>query len=160
LYRTGDQVRLRPDGNLDYLNRNDNQVKVRGFRIELGEIEAVLAKHPAVAEIAVLAREFSAVDKRLVAYARFAPGEQLTSTELRQYLRGHLPDYMIPQLLVEVDTMPLTPNGKIDRKALPDPLRVAQAQQETVAPSTENEMRLAEIWQQVLGVEAVGVTSN
>jgi amino acid adenylation domain-containing protein len=160
LYRTGDQVRFKPDGNLEYLNRIDNQVKVRGFRIELGEIEAVLARHPAVAEVAVMAREYSALDKRLVAYVRYAAGGQLTSTELRRYLREFLPDYMIPQLLVEVDAMPLTPNGKIDRKALPDPLRGDRQSQEVVEPRTEAERQLAAIWRQVLGVESIGVDNN
>ncbi len=160
LYRTGDQVRFKPDGNLEYLNRIDNQVKVRGFRIELGEIEAVLARHPAVAEVAVLAREYSALDKRLVAYVRYVPGGHLTSTELRRYLREFLPDYMIPQLLVEVDTMPLTPNGKIDRKALPDPLRSESRQQEVIEPRSDAERQLAAIWRQVLGVERIGVDNN
>ncbi len=160
LYRTGDQVRYKTDGNLEYLNRIDNQVKVRGFRIELGEIEAVLSRHPAVAEVAVMAREYSALDKRLVAYLRYAPGGQLTSTELRRYLREFLPDYMIPQLLVEVDAMPLTPNGKIDRKALPDPLRSESQQRDVVLPRSETERQLAMIWQQVLGIEGVGVESN
>jgi amino acid adenylation domain-containing protein len=160
LYRTGDQVRFKSDGNLEYFSRNDNQVKVRGFRIELGEIEAVLSRHPAVAEVAVVAREFSATDKRLVAYTRFAGGEQLTNTELRSFLRDYLPDYMIPQLLVEVEAMPLTPNGKIDRKALPDPLRGAGGAAEVIPPRTDAEERLAAIWRQVLSVEGVSVDSN
>jgi hypothetical protein len=160
MYRTSDQVRFKPDGQIEYLNRIDNQVKVRGFRIELGEIEAVLAQHSAVAEVAVLAREYSAVDKRLVAYVRLAAGGRLSSTELRRYLRDYLPDYMIPQMLVEVDAMPLTPNGKIDRKALPDPLKNAHAQRQTIAPRTENERRLAAVWTQVLGTSAFGVESN
>lgn len=160
LYRTGDQVRFKSDGQIEYLNRIDNQVKVRGFRIELGEIEAVLARHPSVAEVAVLAREYSAVDKRLVAYVRLEPEKRLSSTELRRYLRDYLPDYMIPQMLVEVDAMPLTPNGKIDRKALPDPLKHSRSQQQVTTPRTDNERRLAAIWAQVLGTSAFGVESN
>jgi amino acid adenylation domain-containing protein len=160
VYRTGDQVRYRPDGQLEYLNRIDNQVKVRGFRIELGEIETVLARHPAVAQVAVTAAEYSPVDKRLVAYVRFAPAAHLTSTQLRAYLRDHLPDYMIPQLLVEVDAMPLTPNGKIDRKALPDPLQGVQRQQQIIAPRTGPERKLAGLWADVLGTGELSVDNN
>ena len=159
LYRTGDLVQFNHQGQLVYLNRIDNQVKIRGFRIELGEIEAILARHPAVAETAVMAREYSALDKRLVAYVRFNQGEQLTSTELRRYLRDFLPDYMIPQLLVELERMPLTPNGKIDRKALPDPLQSSQPRQQ-IAPRTPAEEQLAAIWAEILGTDAISVDSN
>jgi amino acid adenylation domain-containing protein len=160
MYRTGDLARYRRDGDIEYLNRVDTQVKVRGFRIELGEIEAVLARHDAVAEAVVVAREYSAADRRLVAYVRFAAGRHLTNTELRRYLREYLPDYMIPQFLVELDAMPRTPNGKIDRKSLPDPLHHSPVGETVIPPRTDAEKRLATIWEKTLSVEKVGIDRN
>ena len=121
LYKTGDLVRYLPDGNLEFVGRIDNQVKVRGFRIELGEIENILVRHPGIREAAVLAREDSPEDKRLVAYIVPRPKLDLTTDRLRSYLKDQLPEYMIPSAFVLLGDLPLTPNGKIDRKALPIP---------------------------------------
>ena len=160
LYRTGDLARWLPDGNIQCLDRLDNQVKVRGFRIELGEIDAVFSTHPALDQCVVVVREDRPGDKRLVAY--FVPKLNFdpTATELRRHLRTKLPEYMIPQHFVEVDSLPLTPNGKVDRNALPGVLSVDRPEEEYVPPRTEVETFLAETWQDVLGVERVGVNDN
>src|SRR5262249_9807311 len=121
LYRTGDLARWRADGNLEYLGRIDHQVKVRGFRIELGEIEAVLKTHPSVREVVAVAREDHPGDKRLVAYVVCETGKDATAEDLRAVLRQKLPQYMMPSSFVFLAAMPMTPNGKIDRKALPAP---------------------------------------
>ena len=160
LYRTGDVARVRDDGNLEYVNRLDNQVKVRGFRIELGEIEAAIVKHEFVAQVVVNSDEISAVDKRLVAYVKFVAGCRLTNTDIRNYLRESLPDYMLPQLMVEMTEFPLTPNGKIDRKMLPSPFSNIEQQVVHCAPETFLEKRIAEIWASHLGVDTVGLTDN
>ncbi len=162
LYRTGDLVRWRADGNLEYLNRLDNQVKVRGFRIELEEIEKTLLRLDNVAECAVVVREFNELDKRLIGYIRFNSNQHMTISEVRSYLREHLPDYMVVQHLVELESMPLTPNGKIDRQALPDPFHDLNfGQQETyIAPRTDIENILAEFWAKAIGIEQVSVDSN
>ncbi|CAG0936139.1 nonribosomal peptide synthetase DhbF [Thermoflexales bacterium] len=173
LYKTGDWVCYLQDGRLKYLQRADQQVKLRGFRIELREIEMVLTQHPAVREAAVLAREDQPGDKRLVAYV--VPGEELhlkqngqTSAvqqafihELRQYLKQKLPDYMVPSTWMLLEIMPLTPNGKLDRRALPvsDQTRPL-LEQAFVAPRTLLEERLAGIWADVLRVDRVGVYDN
>jgi amino acid adenylation domain-containing protein len=159
LYRTGDSVRLMASGELEYVQRIDNQVKVRGYRIELGEIESVIMKHEAVAECAVAVKEYTEVDKRIVAYVRFDGHQHLTMTDMRRYLRGYLPDYMIPQLLVELDIMPLTPNGKIDRKSLPDPYQSLANNHEMLEPNTPVEKSLAELWQSAIGIEQVSLDS-
>lgn len=159
-YRTGDRVRRHPDGALEYLSRLDGQVKVRGFRIEVGEVEAVLARHAAVAEAAVLARAFGPADVRLVAYVRRAPQASLSATELRQHARRWLPDYMVPSVITEVDALPRTPNGKLDRRALPDPLGAAERHGTVVAPRTERERLLAGICARALGTPAVSMTAN
>src|SRR4030095_10183150 len=109
------------DGNIEFLGRIDNQVKIRGYRIELGEIEATLGQHPSIKESVVLAREESPGDRRLVAYVVVAPGSVPSVTELRGLLQQKLPEYMVPSAFVFLDAMPLTPNGKLDRKALPAP---------------------------------------
>ncbi len=161
LYKTGDLVRWRPDGNLEFLGRIDHQIKLRGFRIELGEIEAALAHYPAVREAAVLVREDTPGDKRLVAYVVPASGEAPTSATLRSYLKTRLPDYMIPASFVFLKAMPLNPNGKLDRKALPAPVASsAQRDENFVAPRTLAEERLAEIWAEVLGIKQVSITAN
>jgi acyl-coenzyme A synthetase/AMP-(fatty) acid ligase/acyl carrier protein len=161
LYKTGDLVRYRPDGNLEYLNRLDSQVKVRGFRIELGEIEAVLTKHAAVRQAVVNVREDRPGDQRVIAYIVPAPDHMVTATELRQHLRTQLPEYMIPQHVVELDALPVTPNNKIDRQLLPAPFSIGAPPEETyVAPRTETEKLLAKIWQEALGVEHVGIHDN
>jgi acyl-CoA synthetase (AMP-forming)/AMP-acid ligase II len=158
LYRTGDRCRWLPDGNLDFLGRIDHQVKVRGFRVELGEIEAVLGGHADVQQAAVVAREDAAGDLVLVAYAAPRDGKDLSVGSLRAYLQERLPHYMAPSLLLPIASLPLLPNGKIDRKALPAPDRSRpQLQQPYVAPTTREEEILAKIWCEVLGVERVGI---
>ncbi|WP_338861828.1 non-ribosomal peptide synthase/polyketide synthase (plasmid) [Mycetohabitans rhizoxinica] len=154
LYKTGDLVRYLPDGNLEFLGRNDDQIKIRGFRIEPGEIEACLTAHPQVRDAVVLATgEGSA--KRLVAYVQAEADEPLAST-LRSQLAARLPEYMVPSAFVRLDAFPLTPNGKLDRRALPAPDDAALAHQAYEAPQGELEMTLAAIWAELLGVERVG----
>jgi amino acid adenylation domain-containing protein len=154
LYKTGDLARYLPDGNLEFLGRNDEQVKIRGFRIEPGEIEACLTAHPQVRDAVVLATgEGSA--KRLVAYVQAEADEQLAST-LRAQVAARLPEYMVPSAFVRLDSWPLTPNGKLDRRALPAPDDAALAHQAYEAPQGELETTLAAIWAELLGVKQVG----
>jgi amino acid adenylation domain-containing protein len=161
LYKTGDLARYRSDGNLEYLNRMDNQVKVRGFRIELGEIETALGEVDAVKQGVVIAREIKPGDTRLIAYFIPVGGKSLTPTDLRSHLRKKLPEYMIPQHFVELDKMPLTPAGKIDRKGLPSPWgSQGGAEPEYVPPRNEAERILASIWQEVLGIDRVSAHDN
>lgn len=156
MYRTGDRARVRPDGALEHLGRLDFQVKVRGYRIELGEVESALAQLPAVAQCVVDVRH-----ERLVAYVVFAGGEQLTASEVRAHLRETLPDYMVPSLVVPLEKFPLTPNGKVDRRALPDPLRTsARTASSYVLPATPTETIIASVWKELLGVERVSVDDN
>jgi amino acid adenylation domain-containing protein len=160
LYKTGDLVRRWSDGRLEFLGRLDHQVKLRGFRIELGEIETALARYPGVREAVVMVREDIPGDKRLVAYLS-SDQQAMSVTAVREFLTGKLPNYMLPSAVVRIDSMPLTANGKIDRKALPAPeTRRSVRQREFVAPSTEREKTLADIWRQVLHVESVGVHDN
>ncbi|WP_198688448.1 non-ribosomal peptide synthetase, partial [Xenorhabdus lircayensis] len=156
LYKTGDLGRWLPDGNIEYLGRNDFQVKLRGFRIELGEIETRLAQCSGVREAVVIDREDIAGEKRLVAYLRPQSGVELVPAELRQQLAQHLADYMLPSAFVTLETFPLTPNGKLDRQALPDPEQSAVATRGYEAPEDELETLLAQIWQELLGLEHVG----
>lgn len=161
LYRTGDSGRWWPDGRLEHLGRLDDQVKVRGFRIELGEIEAVLSSHPEVAQATVVAREMGPGDVRLIAYVKYTAGEGLTASEVRRYLRRELPEYMIPSVVVALDTVPLTPNGKVDRAALPDPFgNLPRAAAVHVAPAAGAEQTLAEIWREVLSVDTISAEDN
>jgi acyl-coenzyme A synthetase/AMP-(fatty) acid ligase/acyl carrier protein len=179
LYRTGDRARWRSDGTLDHLGRLDFQVKIRGYRIELGEIEAGIARHPAIRETVVVVREDVPGDPRLVAYVVVKNGaasdsvRDQGSTEwsaehisgwlrdmtqrLRKYLAETLPDYMVPSAFMVLNELPLTPSGKIDRKALPAPDPSASAQTTYVAPRTSTEKILAEIWAEVLGLERVSI---
>ena len=159
LYKTGDLVRYWPDGALEYLGRLDHQVKIRGFRIELGEIETALANHPAIREVVVVAREDQPGDKRLVAYLVAAQTPAPTTQELRQFLQATLPEYMIPAAFVFLEAMPLNPNGKIERRALPIP-ELAGAAEHYVAPRTPTEQILADIWAEILGMERVGIHEN
>jgi non-ribosomal peptide synthase protein (TIGR01720 family) len=161
LYRSGDLVRLLPDGRLDFLGRIDHQVKVHGFRIELGEIEAVLNEHEGVVEAAVIAREVDGERKGLVAYVLADGATAITGDVLRSYLRAKLPEYMVPGAFVVLGEMPLTAHGKIDRRALPSPDQ-AQPQMKTgfVAPRTSLEKILADVWAEVLQVDRVGVYDN
>jgi acyl carrier protein len=157
LYRTGDLVRLRPSGEIEFLGRIDQQVKLRGFRIELGEIEAALNGLPGVATSAVMVREETG-EKRLVAYVVGAPDASPAPNELREGLRGRLPEYMVPAVFVFLDALPLTPNGKVNRRALPAPEADPDAfGTEFVAPRTPLEEQIAEVWAAVLGMEKVGL---
>lgn len=166
LYKTGDLVRYRPNGDLEYLGRIDQQVKLRGFRIELGEIEAVLRQHPNLQEASVLVREDQPGDQRLVAYV--VPREPYNNlpAELRTLLRRQMPDYMVPSAFVLLEALPLTLNGKLDRDALPAPSKVfSQSEQSersdvSSAPQTQVEKYLAEIWSQLLGLESIGLHDN
>lgn len=161
LYQTGDLARFLPDGNLAFLGRMDHQVKVRGYRIELGEIEFVLAQHPGVKQCVVVAREDSPGEKRLVAYLVSGGDEKPHARELREFIQAKLPDYMVPLAFVLLPAMPLTPNGKVDRRALPAPARQNSALlHEYVAPRTSLEKRLAEIWENTLGIAPIGIRDN
>jgi amino acid adenylation domain-containing protein len=158
LYRTGDLGRYRSDGVLEFLGRRDNQVKLRGFRVEMGEIEAVLRQHPAVREAAVVVREDAPGDKRLVAYVCPGRADGITAAELRKFLRRQLPEYMLPATFVLLETLPLNPNGKIDRAALPAPERDRrEVAEQYERPRNTTEKILAELWGDVLNLERVGV---
>ncbi len=156
MYRTGDLARWRADGTVEFLGRVDHQVKIRGFRVEPGEIEAALEKHPGVRQAAVVAREDSAGSARLVAYVIPRPEEAPSTDALRAFARRLLPEHLVPSAIVALDAFPLTPNGKVDRKALPAPDGLREAAREYIAPRTRTEQRVAEIWSAVLGVEQVG----
>jgi amino acid adenylation domain-containing protein len=161
LYQTGDLARYTPDGNIAFLGRMDHQVKIRGYRIELGEIESVLATHPSVHHCVVVAREDTPGDKRLVAYMVASRDQRPVSHMLREFLSAKLPDYMVPSGFVVLEAMPLTPNGKVDRKALPLPTRENSAiEREFVAPRTDLEKQLVGIWESILGIAPIGVTDN
>ncbi|MEH2435909.1 MAG: amino acid adenylation domain-containing protein [Nostoc sp.] len=159
IYKTGDLARWLPDGNIEYLGRIDNQIKIRGFRIELGEIEALLNQHNDVQASVVTAREDTPGDKRLVVYV--VPHQHTpTINELRLFLKAKLPDYMVPNAFVMLESMPLTPNGKVDRHALPAPDLHSDRTEKYVAPRTPIEEILVQIWSQVLKVEQVGIHDN
>lgn len=159
IFRTGDVGRLLPDGSIQFLGRKDSLIKIRGYRIEPGEIESALAQQPSVAESVVVAREDVPGDKRLVAYVvgkQGMPG----SRDLRGFLKEKLPDYMVPSAFVTLEALPWTPNGKVDRKALPAPEGRPELEKAYVAPRTPTEEVLAGIWAQVLGLDRVGVHYN
>ncbi|HLF78080.1 MAG TPA: MupA/Atu3671 family FMN-dependent luciferase-like monooxygenase [Dehalococcoidia bacterium] len=161
LYRTGDLARYKPDGDLEFLGRTDFQVKIRGHRIELGEIESQLLSHPDVREVVLVASEVSAGDQRLVAYWSAVPGAAPSTETLRQYCRDHLPDYMTPHHFVKIAALPQTPNGKVDRKALPDFTSEAESEPAAeVKPEGELEETIAGIWKDVLKTPSVSVTTN
>ena len=158
MYKTGDLARYRKDGILEYLGRVDNQVKVRGYRIELGEIEATLASDPSVKSCAVLVREDEPGNKQLVGYVVPREGSSPTVESLRQSLKQKLPEYMVPAHFVFLDSIPLTQNGKVDRKALPAPsFGNVPTEGESGEPRTETEKALAEIWSKLLKVERIGI---
>ena len=160
LYRTGDLARFREDGVVEFLGRMDNQVKLRGFRIELGEIESALAQHKGVAESVVIAREFGRGDKRLVGYVVPRAGDA-TPDNLRDFLKARLPDYMVPSSFVLLDKMPLTPNGKVDRRALPAPESSRQsADPMSGLPRNSSEKELVRIWESVLKIQPIGIRDN
>ncbi len=158
MYRTGDLARYLPDGTVEFLGRVDDQVKIRGFRIELGEIEAILSTHVSVKQAVVLAREDEAGDKRLLGYVVSNPDHSTSADELLTYLKQQLPDYMVPTAIVPAAEDPLTPNGKIDRQALPEPELVQT--KAYVAPRTPTEEAVAGIWAEVLRCDRVGTQDN
>ncbi|ARU63054.1 hypothetical protein CBW65_20300 [Tumebacillus avium] len=161
LYRTGDQGRYRTDGVIEFMGRVDNQVKIRGFRIELGEIEATLTRHPLVQAAVVLVREDVPGDRRLVAYVVPVSNANPELEGLRDLCKSKLPDYMVPSAFLVLETLPVTANGKLDRKALPVPDRsLFETKTEYVAPSTPLEETLAQLWGEVLGLERVSVRAN
>jgi len=160
LYRTGDKVRYRVDGSLEYLGRVDQQVKVRGFRIELGEVETVLRRHDKISDCVVTVIEERVGEARMVAYLVLEGAQALTITELRDYCRTWLPVYMIPQHLIEIAAIPRTPNGKIDRKKLPRNFTSSFQQDVYVAPETEEQKWLADVWEILIGIEKVGKLDN
>ncbi|MCF4968894.1 non-ribosomal peptide synthetase [Nostoc sp. CMAA1605] len=158
IYKTGDLARWRADGNIEYLGRIDNQVKIRGFRIELDEVETALNRHPDVQTSCVIVREDIPGQKQLVAYV--VPHHTVTISELRQYLKEKLPDYMVPHAFVILESLPVTPNGKIDRRALPAPDSREGLEVSFVAPRHQTEKILAQIWAEVLRVKQVGIYDN
>ena len=161
LYKTGDLARYLPDGTIEFLGRIDNQVKIRGFRIELGEIEAVLVKHPMVREVVVLAREEGSGEKQLVGYIVPNDAGIPTTDELRSYLKEQLPEYMVPSIFVLLEALPLLPNGKVDRRALPAPEGVRPTLAAAYeAPRSEVERAIATVWREVLHLEKVGINDN
>jgi acyl-coenzyme A synthetase/AMP-(fatty) acid ligase/acyl carrier protein len=156
LYRTGDLVRYLPDGKVEYLGRIDHQVKIRGFRIELGEIETQLRRQPSVREAVVIADSDAMGNKRLVAYIVSHEGV----ASLREHLKRALPEYMVPSLFVPLEGLPLTANGKVDRKALPKPEAQATVHDQIEEPRSDAELLLVQIWSEVLDVPRVGIRSN
>ncbi|MFO0763229.1 MAG: AMP-binding protein, partial [Byssovorax sp.] len=160
LYRTGDRVRYRATGEIEFLGRIDNQVKIRGFRVELGEIEAVLNKHPLVNESVVLLRQDTAGDKRLVAYLARKEGAPPAVSELRAFLKATLPEYMVPQAFVLMDALPVAGTGKVDHRALPAPDASALGERAAVAPRGPIEEALAGIFAEVLKVSAEQVGAH
>ena len=163
LYRTGDLARYLPDGNLQYYQRLDNQVKVRGFRIELGEIEATMTQHPEVKEAVVVVRPAEGGENILVGYVvpMILGADAQVIPQLRKFLQGKLPEHLLPNLFVGLETLPLTPNGKIDRNALPQPDAIRRdLLTRYVAPRTLVEKQIAEIWSQVLKLDPVGINDN
>ncbi len=161
LYKTGDLARYLRDGNIDFCGRTDNQFKIRGFRIELGEVESTLAQHPLIKECAILAKEESSASRQLVAYLVFRKNSTPNTEEIRNFLGQKLPNYMIPSSFIVVDDLPLTANGKVNSRAL---LNLDLPQQESkanfVAPRSELEIELAQIWEQVLKINPIGIKDN
>ncbi|MHA4812672.1 non-ribosomal peptide synthetase, partial [Flavitalea flava] len=158
IYQTGDLCKWLPDGNISFISRKDEQVKIRGYRIELGEIEHKLQQHAFVNQAVVTVRTDKSGDKLLVAYV--VTNETFDSRTLADYLKNELPEYMVPSLFVQLDQLPLTGNGKIDRKGLPDPDVSSQIYNNYMAPVTEIELKLAEIWKDLLSLERVGIHDN
>jgi amino acid adenylation domain-containing protein len=159
LYRSGDLTRKRADGTLEYLGRNDRQVKIRGFRVELSEIEARLVEHPEVAQVAVIAQPGSAGDAQLGCYIVRVGGRTPSTDELRNFLKQRLPEYMMPAAFMQIDKMPLTANGKLDREALP-PIEQDRYRDAEAEPQTPTEKELAAIWCELLGRERVGADKS
>jgi amino acid adenylation domain-containing protein len=161
LYRTGDLARYLPDGEIEFLGRIDHQVKIRGFRIETGEIEFALSRSPDVREAVVLAREAKVGDRRLVAYVVPGEGRRPAAGQLRSFLMESLPDYMVPSTFMFLEKLPVTPNGKLDRRALPSLDRIDRSiERDFVPPSSDLEKIIADVWREVLGLSRVGVYDN
>ncbi|MEH1889296.1 MAG: amino acid adenylation domain-containing protein [Nostoc sp.] len=163
LYKTGDLARYLPDGHIEYLGRIDYQIKLRGFRIELGEIETALLQHPGVKEGVVIVREDTSNENNLVGYIVAETGQDSLQviSQLRRFLKQQLPDFMVPTIFMALEAMPLTPNGKVDRKALPEPdASRPELEANYVAPRTPIEQQIADIWMQVLNVKRVGIYDN
>jgi len=160
MYRSGDRAKYLPDGSIEFLGRMDHQVKVRGHRIELGEIEAVLSQVPGVSEAVVIVREDTPGDACLVGYVICEASAEMNSADVRGQLRKQLPDYMAPAALVTLERMPLSPNGKVDRKALPAPEAASQDNQNFIGPRNPTEEVLTAIWSEILNTERIGVEDN
>ena len=160
LYRTGDMARRLANGDIEYLGRADHQVKVRGYRIELEEIESVLKQHEAVREAIVMVREDVPSEVRLTAYVVAEQSDERTIRVLREHLRERLPDYMMPAAFVLMDALPLMPNGKVNRRALPAPQRNGDLANQFVPPRSTTEQELAALWMELLAVERVGIDDN
>ncbi|OCL27784.1 hypothetical protein U472_04325 [Orenia metallireducens] len=160
LYRSGDLARLLSNGDMEYLGRIDHQVKIRGFRIELGEIESALLKHPEIKEVVVLAKDFGSGDKRLVAYIIPIKEKELSIKEIRSYLEKKIPTYMIPSYFIQLNQMPLNHNGKVDRKALPEPNAEIDTGVKYMAPRTQLEKKLVEIWAKILKIDKIGIRDS
>jgi aspartate racemase len=161
LYKTGDVARYLPDGNIEYLGRADQQVKIRGYRVELGEIESVLERQDGVRECAVVAREDIPGQKRLVGYVVRQPGQEITTSSLRRSLQETLPEYMVPAAFVFLESLPVTPSGKVNRLGLPAPdQNRPELEEQFVAPANDAEERVATIWREVLNLKEVGTQDN
>ncbi|MEI3790591.1 MULTISPECIES: AMP-binding protein, partial [unclassified Chryseobacterium] len=160
MYDTGDIARWLPDGNIEFLGRKDFQVKVRGYRIETNEVETVLTKHNSISQTIVDTKEINGDNILIAFYVKKDPTEKLDKSELRDYMQSKVPEYMVPGFFIEIDSVPLTPNGKINRRALPDVKEDDMVRKEYVAPKNETEKKLVKIWQEVLGIEKVGITDS
>jgi amino acid adenylation domain-containing protein len=161
LYKTGDLVRYLPDGNIEFLGRIDDVVKIRGYRVDLGELEAILSKHPQISQAVTTTHGENAKEKFLAAYFIPVVGQTVTASELRKFLAAQLPDYMIPSAFVQMESFPLSPNGKVNRKVLPIPNHDRpELNQNYIAPQNPTQELLAEIWSEVLGIERIGIDDN
>lgn len=160
LYKTGDTARYLPDGNIEFIGRIDYQVKIRGFRIELGEVESALEQHPSVQQAVVIADEEGTGHKRLLAYVVVQPDQLIESSALKEFLQKRLPDYMIPAHVTVLESFPLTPNGKVDRRALPAPTCAQERGTVLMPPRDDLEFQLVQIWENVLEVRSLGIEDN
>ncbi|TCP57968.1 amino acid adenylation domain-containing protein [Tumebacillus sp. BK434] len=161
MYKTGDRGYFRPDGTIKFVGRQDNQIKIRGMRVELGEIETVVGQYPDVRESIVIAHEVTPGDKRLAAYLVGPQGVEIDIADVRNFMQAKLPEHMVPSFFLVLDKMPLTPNGKVDRRALPAPSSDHFARADDyVAPRDELEARMAAVWEEVLGVSPIGIRDN